>query len=247
MEQTSKKRTLPFLTARALVSRRYSISLDKDDFIERAYYIWRTIGNIATQDKKFPIVVPEDGVIELPKDCEFVRSVSSADLLPNTFENTMSGKNYYNSEGYNKEVRPDESMLSAESAARISPSYTHGTTISYSVGDGYIQVDSAVMRNRTVTIIYSAIDKDADDLPLLSDKEVEAIATNIALQEVERRLFQGVKGMDKMLQYLKPEADRLLLAAKSDEKINDDALDRLLDTKTSWDRKVYGRRWNAIK
>jgi len=49
-----------------------------------------------------------------------------------------------------------------------------------------------------------------------------------------------------MLQYISLEASRLMTAAKIDERINDDGLDKLLNIKSSWDRKVYGRRINLL-
>ena len=247
MEQNSKTRNQPFLTALARVYSRYGLTLEKDDFIERAYYVWRMIGNIATTSRRFDFVVPEDGVVDLPTDCEFVKSVTTTEVLPNVRGNTMGGKDFYNSKGKHREVRPDESMSSAESSVRMSKDYQYGTTVDYTVGDGYIQISSPTMRNRELTMYYSAIEKDEDGLPLLNDKEVEAIAAMVALQEAERRLFRGLKGSDILVQYLNPKADQLMAAAKSDEKISDDAIDKILDIKTSWDRKVYGRRFNMLK
>jgi hypothetical protein len=247
MEQNSKARTLPFLTALARINNRYDIVIEKDDFIERAYYIWREIGNIATDEHYFEAIVDDDGIVDLPTDCEFVRSVVTTETLPNRLNNPLYGNYYYDSEGRNREVRPDAKTLSAESSVRISDAYQHGTTVAYETGDGFIKVKSPTLHNRKVIVRYGAVNKDSDGLPLLNDKEVEAIATMMALQEAERMLFMGKKGSDVLVQYLTPKAERAMAAAKSDEKINDDAMDKILDVKTSWDRKVYGRRFNPIK
>lgn len=246
MELEAKTRTLPFLTARARMASRYGMNIDKDDFIERGYYVWREIGNIATANHRYTITVPVDRIIELPSDCEFIRAVTADQVLPNTVTNTDRGKYYYDSAGVKSEISPDAAALSAEASVKASKSYQYGVSVNYTRGDGFIEITSATLINRSVTIQYQAITLDSDGLPLLNEKEVNAIAANMALQEGEKSLFKGMKGADVLVQYLKQEADRLLLAAKSPEKLTDDAIDKILDIKTSWDRKVYGKRFNMI-
>jgi hypothetical protein len=102
------------------------------------------------------------------------------------------------------------------------------------------------MYNKLVTVKYAAIEKDDEGLPFLNEKEVHAIAANLALQEAEKKLFQGMKGADVLVEYLKNESDRLHQAAKTPEYINDDEIDKMLDIKTTWDRKVYGKRFDLI-
>jgi D-hexose-6-phosphate mutarotase len=91
---------------------------------------------------------------------------------------------------------------------------------------------------------------------LLNDKEVSAIAAEVARQIMTAKM-SGMVGKQTsmaqaqvsttMLQFIAQEAARLMAAAKIDEKINDDGLDKMLDIKTSWDRKIYGKRWNPLK
>ncbi len=246
MELEAKVKKLPFLTARARMVSRYGINIEKDDFIERAYYIWRDIGNIAVSNHRFSIAVPADRVVELPSDCEFIRAVTTDDVVPNTVENTALGNYRYDSTGIKSEISPDAAVLSSASSVKASKSYQYGVSVDYTIGDGFIKITSATMINRPVTIQYQAIAVDDDGLPLLNDKEINAISANMALQESEKSLFQGVKGADVLVQYLKLDADRLFQAAKVPEKITDDALDKVLDIKTSWDRKTFGNRFNMI-
>lgn len=246
-ELEPKSNRLPFQTARARLSSRYQISLETDDFIERGYYVWRDIGNIATETDSFTVQVPVNGVVELPSNCEFVEAVTShEDVTPDTLINTTRSKYQTNSGGYKQDSRPDKSATSIEDNVRASKSYQYGTSVNYTTGDGHIVISSPAMYNRLVTVRFSAIAKDDEGLPLLNEKEVHAIAANLALQEGEKKLFQGMKGADVLVQYLKLESDRLLQAAKTPERITDDELDKALDIKTSWDRKVYGKRFNLI-
>ena len=246
-ELSPKSRNLPFLTARARLSSRYQISLETDDFIERGYYIWRDIGNIATKTNHFDVTVPADGVVSLPNDCEFVESVTAtSEVMPDTLKNSTRSKYSMDSGGWKQDSRPAKDSTSAEDSVKASDQYSYGVSVNYSTGDGFIQVTSPTMYKRPIRIRYSAIHLDKDGLPFINDNEVHAIAGNLALQEAEQKLFQGMKGADVLVQYLKPEADRLLQAAKTPERISDDELDKALDIKASWDRKVYGRRFSPI-
>lgn len=246
MEFEANARTSPFLQARARLKNRYNLTMDTDDFIEKAYYIWRDIGNIATQNHEYTIQVPSDGVVELPHDCEFVKSVVSEEVLPNTVRNTSWGNKTFDSAGPTAEVTPYEPGLSADASARKTGSYQFGANVAYTTGAGFIKINSPAVYNRMVTVFYSSIDKDEDGLPLLNDKEVDAIAANLALQIAEIQLFQGKKGADVLVTYMKTESDRLFQAAKIPEKFSDSGLDKVMDIKVSWNRKVYGSKFNLI-
>lgn len=208
---------LPFLTAKARVKSRYGIEMELDDFIEKAYYIWRSIGNIATKSKTIEVVNPDNGMITLPSDCEFLDSVR--------IKNNLYFTNGYSSSG--KKVEETE----------VNVEYV-------TVDDKNIKITSIGLEGLDLVIEYSSITVDPDGLPLLNDPEVEAIAANVAMQQSEINLFRNIAGADKQLQYIKPIADRLLLAAKSSEKLSDDNLNKILDIKTSWNRKTFGDRFD---
>ena len=60
MELQAKARHLPFMTGSTLLNDRFKISWDDDTYIERAYYIWRSIGNIAVELKVANVMVGMD-------------------------------------------------------------------------------------------------------------------------------------------------------------------------------------------
>jgi hypothetical protein len=215
MEANAHK--LPFLTAKARMKSRYGIEMELDDFIEKAYYIWRSIGNIAINQKSVEYVIPENNIITLPSDCEFLDSVRLK-------------YNLYNADGFDSSGRK---------------STEKETTVSYdTIEDKAIKITNIGLEGLDVILEYSSIAVDPDGLPFLNDPEVEAIAANVAKQKAEIDLFRNIKGADSILQYIKPEADRLLIAARNDEKITDDGLNKLLDVKSSWDRKTFGEKFN---
>lgn len=210
-------RKLPFLTAKARMKSRYGIDMELDEFIEKAYYIWRSIGNIATNQKTVDALIPDDNIITLPSDCETLDSVR--------LKHKLEYDSGYDSSGIKTEEK--EALLN----------YVR-------VGDKAIKITSIGVEGLDIVIEYSAISADADGLPMINDPEVEAIAANVARQKAEIDLFRNITGADKTLQYIAPIADRLLVAARNDEKISDDGLNKILDIKTSWDRKSFGERFN---
>lgn len=241
MELAAKSNHLPFKTAKARLKSRYGITLTEDDFIEKAYYIWREIGNIATIPRTYSAVVPQDLVIYVPKDCEFVQAVTSPSLVD---ARGNSGTITHNSGGRVMEMRPSPAMLTNDYEAKVSTTLKpEGETVNYITGEGYIQLTDMDMYGRTVNIVYDAIDRDVEGLPKLNDREVEAIVANLALQQAQIDMFSRIAGSDKIYAMLKPEADRAMVAAKLPEKISDDAIDRAMDIKVSWDRKTFGNRY----
>jgi hypothetical protein len=244
MELQAKARHLPFMTASTRLYDKFHISLNDDTFIERAYYIWRSIGNIATELKSAKVNVSTDLIVTLPQDCEFVRSLSTMDFQDNKNFDGSYGDYSFSPKGRAPEVRPDASMVSIEANVRSSISSTPGERISYKTYPGYLKVESLFMAGQQAELIYNSIVTGEDGLPLLNDLEIDAIVYMLALGEAEMGLFRKEPGADKLLAYLAPLAERAMCAAKSDEKISDDALDQLLDIKTSWGRKVHNSKMN---
>jgi len=246
MESTAKARHLPFMTAATRLNDRYHIVLNDDTFIERAYYIWRSIGNIATELKTAIVSVGSDLIVTLPQDCEFVRILVS-DAFSDSMHNSGSFGDYsFSPKGRSPEVKPDPAMTSVEANAKASLASVPGERLGYVTYDGYLKVNSPLMAGKPATLVYNSILVGTDGLPLLNDLEVDAIAINLAVIEAEQGLFRKEPGADKILQYLAPKAEIALCAAKADEKISDDGLDQLLDQKSSWGRKVFNNRLHFI-
>ncbi len=244
MELEAKRRHLPFFTGMAQLKQKWDIYVSTEDYLEIAYPIWRTLGNIATERQTISAEVPSDGIIQLPVSCEFVKSVTTTDLInedgttndPYDFTNSSAGKVANTS--------PDKSVLSKTSNAGISADYSPGHDVNWNLGDGVINITSPEMEGRTVRILYEFISTDDDGLPLLNDKELEAILFNVALVLSERDLFRKVPGADKVVAYLKPEAVRTLVAAKIPEQISDAVLNKALDIQTSRGFKTHGDKLN---
>lgn len=234
MERQAQLRKLSFLSALARAQQRYSLDMTEDDFIEEGYNIWRSIGNIAPVTRRFFATVQQDMLVELPKDCELIESVTTT---------TPTATKKYNSAGVQRILQQNDTTLTKDQSLIN----TQGEAVNYSLEKNNIRITSAELIGANLLIIYNAILVDSDGLPMLNDKEVNAIAAEVTKREIFKRAFQGIKGADKILGVITMEADRLMTAAKVDEYINDDSLDKLLDIKASWDRKTYGNRINLIR
>lgn len=243
MERQAKKRHLPFLTSKAKAQQLYGLDMTEDDFIEMAYDVWRTIGNIATTVERYYIKVPGDFIIEIPKQAEFIDSVTIIDE-----RNIM--ESFDSSGSKDRNIFPYQERNNLPTINQ-SITMSRGKSVNYTnEGNNSIRITSIDALNRDVMVVYRSFDTDEDGLPFLNDKEVAAVAAGVAKREMVKKAFMGVALKDKtsvaLLQYITAESARLLTAAKIDENITDDAIDKMLDVKTSWDRKQYGRRFHLI-
>ena len=249
MEKTAQKRHLQFMTAYSRMKTSYGLDMNEDDFIEIAYSVWRDIGNIAPKTTRMYATVPEDGILELPDDCEFVMAVTQIDD-PKVITTWDSG-------GRKDREVPAVYTVSYTPTRNEQIAASYGESVNWeNLGDNAIQITSPDLYDHDVQIVYNSMQLDEIGLPLLNDKEVAAIAAEVARQMITAQLMNSMKGkisgaqaqVSQMLfQQVTQDAMRLMAAAKIDEKITDDAIDKMLDMQTSWDRKLYGKRWNPLK
>lgn len=245
MERSAKRRHLPFLTAMAKAKKDYALDMTTDDFIESAYDVWRSIGNIAVETHRYITRVPDDFIIELPNEAEFIDSVTviNKKLLVSTFDSGGRKDRHIPAVTEHSTVTDENESLQS----------TPGHSVNYILLDNNsIKITSPDLLNADIMVIYKSILLDDDGLPMLNDKEVAAIAAETARKDLTRKMFQGVgpntnSALVTMFQVITGEAARLMAAAKVDEKITKDGLDKLLDIKTSWDRKVYNKRLKFMK
>lgn len=239
MEKQAKIRSLPFLSAMAYAEEHYDLVMKEDDFIEMGYKVWREIGNIAPVKTRYFTKVPDDFIVELPRGCEFIDSVTSIQLREN-----ISG---FDSSGYKQRNLPAVQIASSLPLQNESITSTDGESINYILEVGAIRITSEYMLHKDIMIVYSSILVGEDGLPLLNDKEVAAIAAEVTRRSTVRDSFRGIKSKQAMLEYITNESNRLMTAAKIDERINDDEIDKMLDIKNSFNYKVHGKRFNPLR
>ena len=238
MEKQAKIRSLPFLNALSSAQSEYGLNITEDDFIEIGYKVWRTIGNIAPVKTRYFTKVPDDFIIELPPGCEFIDSV--------TIVQEPKIRTNYDSGGGQTWDLPSMQVESVIPRTDQSITTSPGNSVNYVLEVGAVRITSEDTLHKDVMLVYSSILVGEDGLPLLNDKEVAAVAAEVTRRMTVKDAFGGVSTKKSMLEYITMEASRLMAAAKVDEVISDDGFDKMLNIKTSWDRKVYGHRFNML-
>jgi len=237
-----------FMYGKYLLKDFFDITIHEDDYVERAYNIWRDIGNIATAIHAFEFEIGESQTVKLPCNVEFIESVSegSAGECPgnvilyhadwNTDPNRYLADAITNPNANKLLIDKQDSRLHPE--GEFIPYELHGTVGSYS-----LHFD-ATRKGLKGVVIYRGICVDDDGNPLLNRKEAEAIAYKMAFIDTQKKAFMGDQAAMNRLQYIKPESGRKMAAAKIPEYISQNQWNRMLSAMTRHDRKVF---WSSYK
>lgn len=98
-----------------------------------------------------------------------------------------------------------------------------------------------------VNILYHGIIADEEGLPLLTDKEVRAIAAFMVYSDTYRQaLARRDKGLVELAQVAKADWMKACTAARIPDLFSQNDMDAILDVKSRWDRKMYGKSYKPI-
>lgn len=241
-----------FLAAKFLLKSLYGITMQEEDYIDWAYRIYRKIGNIATATHCIKEDVPDDLLIDLPCNVEFVEAVSTGDVYMN---NTADVVYYFDG---TQNIRPQinqyyyPDILNSTYMSKISLSRTDlhpiGQLVPYEIiGKNKKILLKEPMKGQQVNIIYRGQILDDDGLPSLSPKEVEAIATYLAYWNTRKNMFLKDPTAEKLFAVSKQEAELAIAAAKIPEYVSQNFWDQLLSAKTRMDRKVFHNSYKPMQ
>lgn len=222
----------------------FDISMPDDDFVENSYMAYRNLGNVATANHAYNATVDENCQIDLPCNCEYIDAVTEGYLTDADDDLSIVYSNAAEvtiTTGYN--FLTDVINNPSYKRHNLSKSQLHptGSFVPYEIDR---TCDTKLLFNekfvgQPINIIYRGILMDNDHNPLLSIKEVEAIAYKMAFIQTQKKAYKGDVAAANMLQYIKGEAERKSAAAKIPEYVTQNFIDRLLTAKTRHDRKVY--------
>jgi len=242
MTNLSDVPTLPFLTAKSIANERCAVTMDEDTFVELGWMAFKELGNVAIINYMYKATVGPDGFTRIAANVELIEAVTTMNIpyetLSDSYQLYDSGiplsRWFFQQEMLNATSR----NFSVQATNMVSP----GELVGYEWADKeHIVVTNAHLAGSEIFILYKGIMVDDQCLPLLTHKEAMAIGFRVAFYKTERDLFMGKPNAPVILQYVKPESERLLRAASVPEKLNQNQMDNVLDAKTSWDRKGYGR------
>lgn len=210
----------------------YGIDMEEADFEEVGLIAWNKIGNKRVQNYRYCTNVEcGKNYVELPCNCDIIESVTYG------FEDW----------DFTDNIHPEGDLNSAftehyiESRKRFNdPLYIPGKLVNYErVGDKlYVESD---YRGK-INILYRGVILDDSGLPELTNKEVDAIAAYIAYtQKYKQYLQTNNQQLLQQAQTLEREWNRMCDGARVSAYLNQNAVDRILDAKGSWNRKMYGK------
>ena len=218
-------------TVYGLVETLYGITPDESNFEDIVMNGWSYINNKHTRLYRYVADTDKDGVLDLPCNVDVIESVH----IPMPDAKMTSNKTVFNeintlfTEGYIDAWKRLED-----------PYWTRGKLVKYDEGNN--QLFFARPYKNIMVVYHGVIADEETGLPLVTDKEIKALAAYVAYVSLYREGIQ--KRNSDIIQFAQTiYADWLKLcnAARIPEHLSQNEMDSILDVKTRWDRKQYGR------
>lgn len=234
-----------FMYAKFLVKDLFDVVLGEDDYIERAYNIYRQIGNVYAHLHLYEFTVPESKEMELPCNVFSVEAVTYNSAYLEQIDTTF----IYHDHVYNDNYRLYVADALNKSIKNITPqrmtghAHALGQFVPYELVGKKLLFDEKWIGAKLYLLYKGAVVDDSGN-PCLYRKEAEAIAYKLAYLDAQKRAFKGDPGGVQAVNLLKFDVGRLIQAAKIPDTMTQNFLDRMLSTKTRHDRKVF---YNSYK
>lgn len=228
-----------FHYAMVLANQMYGVNMQSDDFEELGLIKFNKIGNKRCKLKKVILTVGQDGITELPCDCDQIEAITYG------FEDAMYNSPIYQ-EGDFASIAT-EHYIEARKLSR-DPYYQSGRYVKYRiVDDQHIQITEAP-KGTKVLLLYKQYIMDNEGLPMITDDEALAIATYVASIDYLKR---GLKTNNQALITLSKELERKTAIytdqARIPEYLSQNELNEILDASVSHDRKLYNKSFKPLK
>lgn len=230
----------PFNTAYTQTRELYGLELTPDEFESLGLIAWGKIGNKECRLYKY-MVRPEktefeEYVIDLPCNVDEIEAVTAGyEDYQKTTPTTVAGNNQNGwIEGYIESRKFNTGTLA-----------TSGKFIKYRIEDNKMIIND---RFNIVNILYKGYVVDDDGLPLLNEKEIDAIAGFCAFANMRKKaLMTRDQNSMQLSMYLEQNWKLLCTQARVPIYINQNDMDEILNVSTSWDRKRFGKSFKPIK
>ena len=224
-------------SAYSLVKTMYGFEPSTDDFEDLAMVAWQRIGNKHTRLYRY-VGDTKNKELELPCNLVDIESVH----IPIVDAQVTSSLSDY--------VMYDSVMIEHYIDAwkfMEDPLNQRGRYVKYKEGDEVLYFNRDYPR--VMVVYHGVLADDQDGLPLINDKEMEAIAAFVAYRETYKDILRK-RDMSKasmaILQDMKEDWLRRCNAARSIDHISQNDMDKILDIKTRWDRKNYNHNYTPI-
>ena len=230
----------PFKTAYMQTRELYGLELNPDEFESLGLTAWNRIGNKDCRLYNYTTIPLKDEMdqyyVDLPCNVDIIEAVTTNyEDYQKTTPTTVAGNNQNGwIEGYIESRKYNTGTL-----------YAPGKFIKYREEDGKL-----ILSNKfdIVNILYKGVIVDDEGLPLISEREIDAIAIFCTYTDMFKRALVTKDGASMQLaQILEQKWKLLCTQARVPEYINQNEMDEILNVMTSWDRKRYGRSFKPIR
>lgn len=217
--------------ALSLLKTMYDIDMSEEDFEEMSLVGWDLIGNKRTRLYNYSTCVSncEEGV-QLPCNVDILEAVTT------NFEEWA----YSTNDTPNGDINSAfvESYIEHRKAFK-DPLYASGKFIRYErVGD-MLYFDRP---HGKINILYKGLVLDDDGLPQITDKEAMALATFCAYTyKYKEGIRTNNPNIIKLAESLYQIWTRQCDQARVGQYLSQNEWDKVLDAKTSWNRKIHGK------
>lgn len=221
----------PFYYALSLLSTMFGLAIPEDQFEEIAIIGWNFIGNKRMRIYRYQTWAGDcEQGIELPCNVDQIEAVTT-----DWEEWDYSTNDTPNGNIYSAFV---ESYIEHRKAFH-DPLYAKGKFIKYERVGNTLYFDKPYGR---INILYRGVILDDEGLPEITDKEALALATYCAYVI---KFKEGIKTNNSNTVKFAQELNRQWLIradqARNDYYLSQNEWDQILDAKTSWNRKSYGK------
>lgn len=221
--------------AYSLAQTLYGVEPSPTDFEDIALNAWTLINNKHTRLYKY-VGDTENHELSLPCNVDIIESVH----IPIEDAQMTSNKTVFNSietlfiENYiNCWKRIDD------------PYYNVGKLVKYKEGDNTLYFTRDY--KRVMVIYHGILVNNETGLPMITDKEMQAIAAYVGFALLYREsLIKRDKNLMQMAMQVKQEWLRACTAARVPEHLSQNDMDKILDASVRWDRKQYGKSLHSL-
>ena len=212
----------------------YGVTPNESSFEDLAMEAWSRIGTKHTRLYRF-VDNAVDGRLKLPCNVDVIESVHIP--VPDAQMTNSLSDNYWTDNVWIESYIDHRKKLE-------DPYWTRGKLVKYDEGNNELYFSRNYPR---VMVVYHGIFADEDGLPLVNEKELRAIAAFVAYTSLYKESIKKRDGnLMKLAQIVKEDWLRLCNAARVKEHLSQNDMDRILDAKTSWNRKSYGHSLKPI-
>ena len=214
----------------------YGVELKEETAEELGLTAWKLIGNKNVRLYTYTADIDcETLSVQLPCNCDVIEAVTY------NHEDWRYATNLHVNGDYNSQFT--EEYIETRKLYNH-PLYINGKYARYRrVGDTLYFDDNY----GSVNILYKGIQLDDDGLPELNDKEVLAIATYIAFASRQKLGWMTHnQAMIQEAQYMYQQWQKFCDSARVPNQLTQNDMDEILNTKSSWGRKTYGKSFKPM-